>query len=114
MMTFVCWIAGASARRVLSWSAAPTIVGLMLMVWSMVQPTPQGHAGDDRRPADGTIAFALYGVVLLRELRAVRHARRETTRRVHDVPSRPVPGTSSGRPGALAAAAHVCGFTGLR
>jgi hypothetical protein len=63
--------------RLLRVSAALTLVALGLMVWSMAQPTPlpvmlamtvgQGL---------GTLAFALYGYVVIADLRRIRRARR--------------------------------------
>jgi hypothetical protein len=68
---------GSDHGRVLRASAALTLLALALMVWSMVQPTPlpvmlamtvgQGL---------GTLAFALYGYVVLADLLRIRRARR--------------------------------------
>ena len=63
--------------RLLRASAALTLLALGLMVWSMVQPTPlpvmlamtvgQGL---------GTLAFALYGYVVIADVWRARRARR--------------------------------------
>ncbi len=63
----------ARAHQVLRWSAVLTAVGLGLMLWSIAVPTAlpvvlamsvgQGF---------GTLAFALYGWVVVSELRAGR------------------------------------------
>jgi hypothetical protein len=54
----------------LRWSAILTLVGLALMVWSMLQPTPLPvmlamTAGQ----VIGTAAFVIYLFVVIRELR---------------------------------------------
>lgn len=69
----------ADPRRPLRVSAVLTLVALALMVWSMLAPTPlpimlamtvgQGL---------GTLAFALYGLVIVQDLRRGRRARRES------------------------------------
>ena len=57
-------------RRLLQFSAALTIIALLLMVWSMVDPTPLPvmiamTAGQ----GIGTLAFALYLYVIVQDLR---------------------------------------------
>ena len=57
-------------RRLLRFSAALTIVALLLMVWSMFDPTPLPvmiamTAGQ----GIGTLAFALYLFVIVQDLR---------------------------------------------
>jgi hypothetical protein len=72
------WLAALELGRLLRVSAALTLLALGLMVWSMVQPTPLPvmlamTAGQ----ALGTLAFALYGYVVIADLRRSRRARRE-------------------------------------
>ena len=57
-------------RRLLRFSAALTIIALLLMVWSMIDPTPLPvmiamTAGQ----GIGTLAFALYLYVIVQDLR---------------------------------------------
>jgi hypothetical protein len=73
-------IAAIDLSKLLRASAALTLLALALMVWSMVQPTPlpvmlamtvgQGL---------GTVAFGLYGYVVIADLRRIRRARRAST-----------------------------------
>jgi hypothetical protein len=59
-------------------SAALTLIALALMVWSMVQPTPLPvMLAMTVGQALGTLAFALYGYVVIADLRRIRKARRE-------------------------------------
>ncbi len=65
--------------KILRVSAVLTLVGLALMVWSIVQPTPlpvmlamtvgQGL---------GTAAFGIFGVIVFRDLTRTRRARRDS------------------------------------
>ena len=66
---------GRGADRLLRVSAALTLVALGLMAWSMLQPTPLPvmlamSAGQ----GIGTLAFALYGYVVIADLRRARRA----------------------------------------
>jgi len=64
-------------RKLLRFSAILTLVALVLMVWSMFDPTPlpvmiamtvgQGL---------GTLAFGLYGYVIVQDLRLLRRDKR--------------------------------------
>ncbi len=60
-------------------SAVLTILALALMVWSMLQPTwiPVILAMSLGQ-ALGTLAFALYGLAIWRDLRHARRARRDS------------------------------------
>ncbi len=72
-------IARIPFARLLQTSAVLTIIALGLMVWSMLQPTPLPvMLAMSVGQLLGTIAFALYGIVLVRDLRQGRHARRES------------------------------------
>jgi hypothetical protein len=63
--------------RLLRASAALTLVALGLMVWSMVQPTPLPvMLAMSLGQALGTLAFALYGYVVIADVLRVRRARR--------------------------------------
>ena len=67
--------------RLLQISAVLTIVGLLLMVWSLVQPTPLPvMLAMSVGQAIGTSAFALYLIAIVVDLRRVRRARRESAR----------------------------------
>lgn len=55
------------------WAAALTLVGLALMVWSMIQPTPLPvMLAMTVGQVVGTTAFGLYLYVVIRELRRER------------------------------------------
>jgi hypothetical protein len=64
-------------RRLLRFSAALTLVGLALMVWSMLAPTPLPvMLAMTLGQGLGTIAFGIYLFVVYRDYRrAVRDAR---------------------------------------
>jgi hypothetical protein len=63
--------------RLLRASAVLTLVALGLMVWSMFQPTPLPvMLAMSVGQALGTLAFALYGYVVLADVRRLRRARR--------------------------------------
>ena len=65
--------------RLLRISALLTIVGLALMVWSMLQPTPMPVIlAMSLGQAAGTLAFGLYGYVVIADLRRDRRLRRES------------------------------------
>ena len=54
----------------LRWAAALTILGLALMVWSLVQPTPLPvMLAMTVGQAIGTLAFGIYLYVVARDLR---------------------------------------------
>jgi hypothetical protein len=57
----------------LRWSGLLTLVGLALMVWSMLQPTPLPvMLAMTVGQAIGTSAFGLYLYIVVRELRRER------------------------------------------
>ena len=74
------------ARRVkmptlLRFSAAFTIIGLVLMVWSLLQPTPLPvMLAMSVGQMFGTAAFVLYLISIVIDLRRVRRARRDSQR----------------------------------
>lgn len=74
------------ARRVkmptlLRFSAAFTILGLVLMVWSLLQPTPLPvMLAMSVGQMFGTAAFVLYLISIVIDLRRVRRARRDSQR----------------------------------
>ena len=68
-----------SALLTLRLSAVLTLIGLGFMVWSMVQPTPLPvMLAMTVGQAFGTAAFAIYAVIVVRELR--REIRRGRSR----------------------------------
>ncbi len=72
-------LAGISIARMIQLAAVLTIVALALMVWSMLQPTwlPVILAMSVGQLL-GTLAFAMYGIAIWRDLRQTRHARRDS------------------------------------
>jgi len=80
--------------RLLRWSAVLTMIALALMVWSMLQPTPLPvMLAMSLGQLLGTMAFALYGVVILRDLRRVRRERRDSERTHREPVAEPKAGT---------------------
>jgi uncharacterized protein (DUF2062 family) len=70
-------LARISSHRLLQWSAVLTILALTLMVWSMLQPTPLPvMLAMTVGQLIGTIAFGLYGIVIVKDLRRLRRERR--------------------------------------
>jgi len=64
-------------RRLLRFSAALTLVALALMVWSMLAPTPLPiMIAMTLGQALGTLAFGLYGYVIVQDLRLLRRDKR--------------------------------------
>jgi len=62
-------------------SAALTLLALGLMVWSMVQPTPLPvMLAMSLGQGLGTLAFAIYGYVVIADLLRIRRARRASER----------------------------------
>lgn len=69
----------AEPERPLRLSAVLTLVALALMCWSMAQPTPLPiMVAMSVGQGLGTLAFALYGFVIVQDLRRDRRARRES------------------------------------
>jgi hypothetical protein len=63
--------------RLLRAAAALTLLALALMVWSMLQPTPLPvMLAMSVGQALGTLAFALYGYVVIADVLRLRRARR--------------------------------------
>ena len=59
-----------TAERLLRFSAWLTLVGLALMVWSMIEPTPLPvMLAMTVGQGIGTLAFVIYVVVVVRALR---------------------------------------------
>jgi hypothetical protein len=70
-------IARISSTAMLRASGVLTILALALMVWSMMQPTPLPvMLAMSVGQLIGTIAFALYGIAVAKDVFAVRRARR--------------------------------------
>ena len=66
-------------RKLLLWSSILTFVGLALMVWSMFEPTPLPvMLAMSVGQGIGTLAFGLYAVAILVDLRRTRRRRRES------------------------------------
>ena len=77
-------------RRLLRFSAALTLVGLALMVWSMLSPTPMPvMLAMTLGQGLGTIAFGIFIYVVYRDyrrvLRAARQAREHPMERDHPI-----------------------------
>ena len=71
-------LAAIALGTLLRASAALTLLALGLMVWSMVQPTPLPvMLAMTVGQALGTLAFAIYGYVVIVDLRRLRRAQRE-------------------------------------
>jgi ABC-type phosphate/phosphonate transport system permease subunit len=69
--------------RLLRVSAVLTIVGLVFMVWSLLAPTPMPVIlAMSIGQAAGTLAFGLYGYVVLADLRRDRRLRRESLQNI--------------------------------
>jgi membrane protein implicated in regulation of membrane protease activity len=79
-MTIVRWIGlRISALMTLRLSAVLTLIGLAFMVWSMVEPTPLPvMLAMTVGQGVGTVAFAIYAFIVVRELR--RELRRGRSR----------------------------------
>jgi hypothetical protein len=77
------WLRGLTSARLLRVSAVLTIVALGLMVWSMLDPTPLPvMLAMSVGQALGTLAFALYGFVVLRDVMRGRRASRDSAQRL--------------------------------
>ena len=60
-------------------AAMLTLVALALMVWSVLQPTPLPvMLAMTLGQGIGTTAFAIFGIIVLKDLTRVRRARRES------------------------------------
>ncbi len=60
-------------------SAVLTLFALALMVWSMLDPTPLPvMLAMSLGQVFGTVAFALYGLAVYKDLRRIRRERRES------------------------------------
>lgn len=79
-------IARVRPHTLLRVACALTLVGLALMVWSMVDPTPLPvMLAMSVGQVVGTAAFVLYGLAVYRDLRRIRRERRDS-RRIPDPP----------------------------
>ena len=64
-------------RKLLRFSAILTLVALVLMVWSMFDPTPLPvMIAMTVAQGLGTLAFGLYGYVIVQDLRLLRRDKR--------------------------------------
>ena len=69
----------ARSHTLLRISGVLTLLGLALMVWSMLEPTPLPvMLAMTVGQAVGTTAFALYLFVVIRDVRRDRRARRDS------------------------------------
>lgn len=60
-----------------------TLVGLALMVWSMIDPSPLPvMLAMSVGQLVGTAAFALYGVAVVKDLRRIRRQRRDSQKSI--------------------------------
>lgn len=74
--------------RLLRLSALLTILALILMIWSLLQPTPLPvMLAMTVGQAVGTIAFGLYGFVVWKEFRRLRRVRRESSPNISRPPT---------------------------
>lgn len=93
----------APPGRLLRISAVLTILALAFMVWSMVAPTPLPvMLAMSVGQFLGTVAFGLYGFVIVQDLRRVRRARRDS---LHHIDTAEVIAASDARHAAEAGAA---------
>jgi hypothetical protein len=64
-------------------SGVLTLIGLALMVWSMLEPTPLPvMLAMTVGQAVGTLAFALYLFVVIRDVRRDRRSRRDSMQNI--------------------------------
>jgi purine-cytosine permease-like protein len=83
MRRLVRRLARVSSHRLLQGAAVLTILALGLMVWSMMQPTPLPvMLAMTVGQLIGTIAFGLYGIVIVKDLRRARRERRASAERI--------------------------------
>jgi hypothetical protein len=76
-------IRGLSSMAMLRGSAVLTIVALGFMVWSMLDPTPLPvMLAMSVGQVFGTLAFALYLAVVIRDLRREQKAKRESASQI--------------------------------
>lgn len=77
MMRFVAvWRLPVST--LLRGAAVLTLLGLLLMVWSLLDPSPLPvMLAMSLGQVVGTFAFALYGIAVWKDLRRIRRARTE-------------------------------------
>jgi len=68
-----------STESLLRAAAILTLVGLALMVWSMLDPTPLPvMLAMSLGQVLGTVAFAMYGIAIWKDLLRIRRARRDS------------------------------------
>lgn len=73
----------ARSHTLLRISGVLTLLGLALMVWSMLVPTPLPvMLAMTVGQAVGTLAFALYLFVVIRDVRRDRRARRDSMQNI--------------------------------
>lgn len=73
-------VLGAKPATLLRVSAVLTLIALALMVWSMLDPRPLPvMLAMSVAQGIGTLAFALYGIAVYRDLRRIRRERRESS-----------------------------------
>jgi hypothetical protein len=64
-------------------AAVLTLIALGLMVWSMLDPTPWPvMLAMSFGQGLGTLAFALYGLAIYKDLRRIQRERRESSQRL--------------------------------
>lgn len=64
-------------------AAVATLIALALMVWSMLDPTPLPvMLAMSVAQGLGTLAFALYGAAVWKDLRRIRRERRESSQSI--------------------------------
>ena len=82
--------------RLLRWSAILTLIALVLMVWSIIVPTPLPvMVAMTAGQALGTVAFALYVYVVIQDFRRMRAAAARPEPASRDTPE-PIAKTSGG------------------
>jgi hypothetical protein len=83
-----------STESLLRAAAILTLFGLALMVWSMLDPTPLPvMLAMSLGQVLGTVAFALYGLAIWKDLRRIRRVRRESLTNIPVQPAAPKPTT---------------------
>jgi len=76
-------IMGVAPGTLLRAAAILTLVGLAFMVWSMLDPTPLPvMLAMSVGQAIGTLAFAMYGLAVYKDLRRIRRERRESSQQI--------------------------------
>ncbi len=83
MKRIVRRILAVSPSSLVRGAAVLTLLALASMVWSMLDPTPLPvMLAMSLGQALGTLAFALYGLAIYKDLRRIRRERRESSQQL--------------------------------